>query len=85
MSQSPDEIGHHDRRIGFLPLPQQVVRDNPVITAQVDGDDRAFQVVACQPRHGVLVYQAVGIEENEARVAIPPVKDILADAVFEEF
>jgi hypothetical protein len=38
-----------------------------------------------QPRHGVRVYQAVRVEQDEARPAIGPVENVLADQRFEKF
>ncbi len=38
-----------------------------------------------EPGHDVVVDQPVRIEKNQPTATVPPIEDVLADAVFEEF
>ena len=82
-----DQVVGHNGSGHLLPLPQKVVCHHPIVAAQINRDDRSVIDVARagEPLHDAVVNGPVRIEKQDPAFALPPVHDVLADEVFEEF
>jgi hypothetical protein len=68
-------------------LPEQVVRDDPIILPEINGDYGDFDdvLIPCQPFHEAVVQLSVRVQDEHSAFAIVPLLDVLTDEVFEKF
>jgi hypothetical protein len=79
-----DEGVDDDRGIADLALPENVVRQNPIVAPKIDGDDRSIEVVICKPLDEAIVECPMRVKEEKAGLSVFPVVDVLADQAFQE-